>query len=140
VLLENTAAIRAQLQELRERGFGLAVDDFGTGYSSLAYLKQFHVDSLKIDQMFIRQITTSHKDVAIAAAMIKLAHRLGLKTVAEGVETGEQLSILHRLDCDMVQGHLFSQPLPPEQVTEFVLWWRSANSAQRGWIPKLTSV
>jgi EAL domain-containing protein (putative c-di-GMP-specific phosphodiesterase class I) len=92
------------------------IDDFGTAYSSLNYLSRFNVDYLKIDMSFIRGITTRKNDEAIVRAIIAMAHSLNMKTIAEGVETAEQLNILRHLECDMVQGFLFSKPIPPEDL------------------------
>jgi diguanylate cyclase (GGDEF)-like protein/PAS domain S-box-containing protein len=103
------------MQRLRERGIHLALDDFGTGYSSLAYLKQFPLNTLKIDKAFIDDIANSSVDRHMAAAIINIAHNLGLKVVAEGVEYEEQLAILRKYDCEMLQGFLYSKPLKAER-------------------------
>ncbi|MDE2344252.1 MAG: EAL domain-containing protein [Betaproteobacteria bacterium] len=102
------------LRKLKQLGVLLSVDDFGTGYSSLAYLKQFPLDALKIDRGFISEITQNQDDAAIALAIIDLAHNLGLKVVAEGVETEAQVRFLVRHGCDTLQGFHFSRPLSPE--------------------------
>ncbi|WP_343856446.1 EAL domain-containing protein [Aliiglaciecola litoralis] len=99
------------MQRLREKGIHLALDDFGTGYSSLAYLKKFPLNTLKIDKAFIDDIATSSVDKHMTAAIINIAHNLGLKVVAEGVEQEKQLDILRRYECEMLQGYLYSKPL-----------------------------
>src|SRR6185436_1556534 len=103
------------LKELKALGVRIAIDDFGTGYSSLAYLKRFPIDTLKIDQSFVRDIGTGAQDSAIASAIIAMAHGLRLTVVAEGVEREEQLAFLRRQRCDYFQGYLFSRPMAPEE-------------------------
>ncbi len=116
MLMANTECTCAVLGVLKSMGLRLSVDDFGTGYSSLAYLKQFPLDALKIDRQFVRNLTISDKDAAIAMSIIQLAHNLGLEVVAEGVETAEQLATLVDLGCDIAQGYYFSRPLAPADL------------------------
>jgi EAL domain-containing protein (putative c-di-GMP-specific phosphodiesterase class I) len=109
------------LRNLKRMGVKLAIDDFGSGYSSLSYLKRFPVDFLKIDRSFIAGLGRKHngvsKDTEIVKAMIDLTHALGLRVIAEGVETCEQLARLRNMKCDLAQGNYFSEPLPSEAVT-----------------------
>jgi EAL domain-containing protein (putative c-di-GMP-specific phosphodiesterase class I) len=95
-------------------GISVAIDDFGTGFSSLSYLSKFPVDSLKIDRSFVIEMTDSQQGLALVSTIINLAHALKLKVVAEGVETEEQVRLLRGLDCDEMQGYLFSRPVPGE--------------------------
>jgi diguanylate cyclase (GGDEF)-like protein/PAS domain S-box-containing protein len=109
------------LRNLKHMGVQLAIDDFGSGYSSLSYLKRFPVDSLKIDRSFVEELgresdDASTKDTEIVKAMIDLTHALGLKVIAEGVETSEQLARLRNMKCDLAQGNYFSEPLPSEAL------------------------
>ena len=98
----------------------VAIDDFGTGYSSLSYLRKFPVDALKIDQSFVRQISTGGDDTIIVTAIIALAHSLGLRVIAEGVETAEELAFLGAHHCEEVQGYYFSRPVPPDQFADLL--------------------
>ena len=118
LLMQNTEAIIATLEELKELGVHLSIDDFGTGYSSLSYLERFPIDSLKIDQSFVRPIQDEDSDALIAKAIISLGHSLNLEVIAEGVETVGQLEFLRAQNCDTVQGYLFSKPIPPEEFLE----------------------
>jgi len=120
MLLDMRPAVQQQLQALRMAGLTLAVDDFGTGYSSLAYLKKFDISYLKIDQSFVRNLAPDGEDHAICDAMITMAHRLGMRVIAEGVETETQRAILLELGCDYGQGHLFSAPIAGEQVADLL--------------------
>ena len=120
-LMENPEEGLRMMERLREKGIHLALDDFGTGYSSLAYLKRFPLNTLKIDKAFIDDIAKSNVDRHMAAAIIQIAHNLGLKVVAEGVEEEEQLAILRRYDCEMLQGYLYSRPLSAERFEQLLL-------------------
>jgi EAL domain-containing protein (putative c-di-GMP-specific phosphodiesterase class I) len=121
VLMKEAEMAANALQNLKAFGVQISMDDFGTGYSSLAYLKRFPLDVLKIDRAFIRDVTTDPDDATITVAMIKLAHSLGLKVVAEGVETRAQLDFLIRHGCDEMQGYYFSQPLPLEGASKVLM-------------------
>ena len=116
MLMQDAAETTRLLDNLKALGVKLSVDDFGTGYSSLSYLKRFPLDALKIDRSFIRDIASDPDDAAITTAILAMAGGLGLEVVAEGVETMEQLAFLRSRNCQMIQGYLFSKPLPSEQV------------------------
>jgi EAL domain-containing protein (putative c-di-GMP-specific phosphodiesterase class I) len=118
--MQNAEATIMTLRELKRLGVRISIDDFGIGYSSLSYLKRLPIDTLKIDQSFVRDITTDPDDAAIATAVIALAHTLKLQVVAEGVETQEQLEFLSARHCDRMQGYLFSRPLPADECAEFL--------------------
>jgi diguanylate cyclase (GGDEF)-like protein/PAS domain S-box-containing protein len=113
VVMQDAERVTDFLGHLKSLGLELAIDDFGTGYSSLSYLKRFPIDKLKIDQSFVRDITSDKDDASITSAIIGLTRNLGLRTIAEGVETREQLDFLQAHGCDEVQGFLFSKPLAP---------------------------
>ncbi|MFT3858666.1 MAG: EAL domain-containing protein [Aquabacterium sp.] len=115
VAMEDTNFTIATIEELKRLGVMLSIDDFGTGYSSLSSLKRFAVDKLKIDQSFVRGLNFDRQDEAIVKTMISLAQSLGLETIAEGVETAEQLAFLQANGCETAQGYLFSKPVPAEQ-------------------------
>jgi EAL domain-containing protein (putative c-di-GMP-specific phosphodiesterase class I) len=112
-----------QLQALRALGVQLAIDDFGTGYSSLAYLKRLPIQVLKLDREFVRDIETDANDAAISAATLALAHSLGLKVVAEGVETSAQRDFLVAHQCDVLQGFGIAKPMPGAELSEWAKTW-----------------
>lgn len=109
------------MNQLNKHGVRLAIDDFGIGYSSLGYLRQFPVHTLKVDQSFIKNLTTNKDDAAITAAIISMGHNLNLEVIAEGVETESELGFLKQHDCDGVQGYYLSRPLPADMLEEFLL-------------------
>lgn len=113
LLLDVTSAISDKLLAFRDAGIKVSMDDFGTGYSALSYLKKFDIDYLKIDQTFVRDITTDPSDLALSEAIVVMAHKLGLKVIAEGVETLEQRDLLTQCGCDYAQGYFYARALPP---------------------------
>jgi diguanylate cyclase len=120
VLMADAPDTARRVQALKELGLQLAIDDFGTGYSSLAYLRRFPVDMLKIDRTFVHGVADDAQDRAIAGAVIALAGTLGLRSVAEGVETGEQLLALRALGCTEAQGHYFGAAMPAQTLEELL--------------------
>ena len=106
-------------RELRKMGVRITIDDFGTGYSSLSYLRQFPLDVLKVDRSFIAALHRDRKTSAVTETVVRLARSLGLKAVAEGVETVEQLEWLRQIGCDLAQGFYFARPMP---VEAFQVW------------------
>jgi diguanylate cyclase len=127
LLMTNAAGAIDTLGKMHEAGINFSIDDFGTGYSSLSYLKRFPISSLKIDQSFVRDLSTDKEDEAIVAAIIALGHSLGLRVIAEGVETGAQLLQLREQGCDEMQGFLFSRPVPATDMTQLLLSGESLN-------------
>jgi diguanylate cyclase (GGDEF)-like protein/PAS domain S-box-containing protein len=120
VLMKHAAATAIILRTLRESGIRVAVDDFGTGYSSLSYLQKFPIDAVKIDQSFIRQISTAGDDTTIVKAVIGMARGLKLRVIAEGVETQEEAAFLRAYRCEEAQGYFFSRPVPAQQFAMFL--------------------
>ncbi len=120
LVMQQAEASINTLRELVAMDIRISIDDFGTGYSSLSYLKRFPINILKVDQSFVRDIPHDEDDAAIASTIISMAKSLGLKVVAEGVETLAQLQFMREHHCDAMQGYYFSKPLPPEQFEEFL--------------------
>lgn len=118
-LLEDLTAARPVLNDLNAFGIGIHVDDFGTGYSSLSYLAQLPVQTLKIDQSFIANLTESDTNARVVQSIIALGKAMDLEVVGEGVETDQQYAILRRLECDLVQGYFIAKPMP---AAEFRRW------------------
>jgi EAL domain-containing protein (putative c-di-GMP-specific phosphodiesterase class I) len=121
IVMKNTSPTIEVLSALRKLGIKIAIDDFGVGYSSLSYLKHLPVDKLKIDKCFVQDILVDKHDAVITGAIIELAHSLNLIVIAEGVETIEQAKFLQERQCELMQGFLFSPPLPAEQLTQLLL-------------------
>lgn len=119
-VMENYERISMILNELKQLGIKIALDDFGTGYSSLSFIKRLPIDTLKIDQSFIRELTVDQTDVAIIKSIVEIANRINLNIVAEGIETSEQLKILKNLNCSKGQGYLFSKPLSPKALEKWM--------------------
>jgi diguanylate cyclase (GGDEF)-like protein/PAS domain S-box-containing protein len=127
-VMKNAETAISMMRELKGMGIRISIDDFGSGYSSLSYLKKLPIDILKIDQSFVRDMTTDPKDAAIAMAIIQLAHSLQLKVIAEGVETEDQLRFLRLLRCDEMQGYLFCKPLPVEAFEQLLFEGRTLGT------------
>ncbi len=126
ILMQNTAASLQALHALSAMGTQISIDDFGTGYSSLAYLKRFPIDMLKIDRQFVQDIAADPDNAVIVQAIIALAHALGIKAIAEGVESEAQIAFLHAHDCDAIQGYYVSEPLSAD---DFALFLRTSSMA-----------
>jgi EAL domain-containing protein (putative c-di-GMP-specific phosphodiesterase class I) len=124
LLLQDIVGAAAKLKELKKLGVYISIDDFGTGYSSLRYLKQLPIDTLKIDQSFIKDMETSNlvksKDKALVETIIMLGHNLGMNIIAEGVETQAQFDFLREKGCEEIQGFLYCKPLPAAEVERFM--------------------
>jgi EAL domain-containing protein (putative c-di-GMP-specific phosphodiesterase class I) len=119
--MENTAATQATFAQLGEVGVHISIDDFGTGYSSLAYLRSLPASEVKIDRSFVMDLERSADARAVVDAVVKLAHALGKRVVAEGVESLRQRRILTELRCDELQGYLFAHPMAPGDLLEWAL-------------------
>ena len=116
LLMETTVLVKDKLLLFEQQGIALSMDDFGTGYSSLSYLKKFHIDFLKIDQSFVRNLVIDENDRILCEAMVAMAHKLGIQVIAEGVETMDQRDFLSSISCDYIQGYLISRPI---EASEF---------------------
>ena len=132
LLLNVEPEVVNKLLWLRDTGIQVAVDDFGTGYSSLSYLQKFDIDYLKIDRAFIHNLGSNTNDFALSEAIIMMAHKLGLRVIAEGVETETQESLLRNVGCDYVQGYLYSKPVPPEELEVLMQQGQSTHRAAQG--------
>ena len=119
-IMENPEAAAESLREIRALGIAIAIDDFGTGYSSMSYLKQFSVDTLKVDRSFVSCVAEDLHNAAMVRAMVTLAHDLNLRVVAEGIETEAELAFLKHLQCDEGQGYFFSKPQPAQALSEML--------------------
>jgi EAL domain-containing protein (putative c-di-GMP-specific phosphodiesterase class I) len=119
--ISATATHESNLDNLKGLGVRISIDDFGTGYSSLSYLKRLPADTLKVDKSFVAGLGEDVQDTAIVQMVIDLAHTFGMEIVAEGVENKKQAEQLKEMGCDMAQGYYFARPLPPEELSEFLL-------------------
>jgi EAL domain-containing protein (putative c-di-GMP-specific phosphodiesterase class I) len=120
MVMQNVSRAIKVLKAIQHRGIRLAIDDFGTGYWSMSLMKQFPIDTIKIDRCFVRNLADDSEDQAIAQAIICMGKALGMMVVAEGVETAGQETILRDHGCDEMQGFLFSKPVPPQQLADLL--------------------
>ncbi|KMN41703.1 EAL domain-containing protein [Lysinibacillus capsici] len=121
----------SKLVRLKQLGFKISIDDFGTGYSSLSYLVRFPLDCLKIDRSFIQHIGSLDEKQAVVDAIIQMSHRLKMKVVAEGVEQAQQVDILRKMNCDIIQGYYYSKPLPLNELMEFMEYWEIEHQGRK---------
>ena len=129
IIMQEADTTIGRLRQIKEMGMSLAIDDFGTGYSSLSYLRRFPLDRLKVDQSFVRDMEYDSADLAITEAIIGLARTLGLRVIAEGVETEREIMLLRERQCEDIQGNFFAPPLPPD---EFLAWYRRGRQRSAG--------
>src|SRR5206468_6178022 len=120
IIIEGASDARESLDHIAALGVGIAIDDFGTGYSGLGYLKRLPIDTVKIDQSFVRDLTVDPDDAAIVTAIVAMSQSLGVDVVAEGVETEEQLDELRRLGCHRAQGYLLAPPMRASSVAKLL--------------------
>lgn len=135
LMLDQNAMVSDKLLAFRDAGVQVAVDDFGTGYSSLSYLKKFDIDFIKIDKSFVQNLSVHSEDMVLCEAIIVMAHKMGLKVVAEGIETAEQRDLLFGIGCDYGQGYFFSRPLSVEDFEQLV--GKQNEAATEGVMPQL---
>lgn len=121
LLLDKSEHVNTQLNAFKDAGIKIALDDFGTGYSSLSYLKQYDIDFIKIDQVFVKNLTPASEDMVLCEAIIMMAHKLNMRVVAEGVETAEQMQLLKAAGCDFAQGYYFAKPMTLEELLTYKL-------------------
>ena len=137
LLLNTSAEVTEQLLQLADSGIQVSLDDFGTGYSSLTYLQKFDIDYIKIDQSFVRHLIPNCTEMALCKAIIVMAHELGIKVIAEGVETAGQRDLLAAAGCDYGQGYLFARPMSAPDFDAF-LAARVNSPATPGASPAMT--
>jgi diguanylate cyclase (GGDEF)-like protein/PAS domain S-box-containing protein len=139
VLMKHATSTAIILRKLRERGIRVAVDDFGTGYSSLSYLQKFPIDAVKIDQSFIRQISTAGDNTTIVKAVIGMARGLKLRVIAEGVESAEEVAFLRAYRCEEAQGYFFSRPVPAQQFAVLLKNGMPKSNVVNLWSPTMVA-
>ena len=120
VLIDNEEKVMEVLKQISKMGISISIDDFGTGYSSLSHIKNFTVDTLKIDKSFVTNVHSDEIDAAIVKAIMTIANQLQLNTVAEGIETQDQLLALWKENCKQIQGYLYSPPVSPRQIEQYI--------------------
>lgn len=130
-VMNSAAETVSKLVRLKQLGFKISIDDFGTGYSSLSYLVRFPLDCLKIDRSFIQHITSLDEKQAVVDAIIQMSHRLKMKVVAEGVEQAQQVDILRKMNCDIIQGYYYSKPLPLPELLEYMEYWEIEHQGRK---------
>ncbi len=127
LLLDDQENVKEKLAKFREAGIRVALDDFGTGYSAMAYLKKFNIDYLKIDRSFVRDLAIDESDRAIAETIVVMAKKLGMKAIAEGIETVEQRDMLLAVGCEYAQGYLYSPGIPDSEFLDYVTTHKPAE-------------
>jgi len=130
VLMESSDTVKNKLYNLRDLDVQISIDDFGTGYSSLSYLKKFDIDFLKIDRSFVGNLTDNSEDLVLIQAIIIMAHKLGCKVIAEGIEDKQQRDILAKEGCDFGQGYYFSKPLVSSEFIKLLQYWEKNQQTE----------